>query len=248
MVEHFTNSRGVVLAGRRTIKVADSHDIYVVCHGLARSMDSGFLPELSSQLPYNTFRFDFTGCGLSQGEFSFGEYSREVEDLRDVVAYLRDQGFSVKGVVGHSKGAAVVLMYNARYGDIPLTIRISGRFYMHEAPLGFQARMKDLYDNGFIDQQVDGRDYRYTLEAYLAKSAIDIEAVCRDCRSDVIVIHGERDRIIHVKDAYASITALGPKFAGSYIIPGACHFFLKKQDEVVQAVRLGIETYFLTHS
>jgi pimeloyl-ACP methyl ester carboxylesterase len=71
--------------------------LYVLCHGLKRSMDFDFLPELSAKLPYNTFRFDFTGNGLSQAEFSFGEYSRDVEDLRDAVTYLRSQGFTVKG-------------------------------------------------------------------------------------------------------------------------------------------------------
>jgi hypothetical protein len=40
------------------------------------------------------------------------------------------------------------------------------------------------------------------------KTRIDVEEVCRNCTANVIVIHGEQDRVIHVKDEYATIQAL----------------------------------------
>jgi alpha/beta superfamily hydrolase len=248
MIEYFTNARGVVLAARKTIHDPSSPDIYVLCHGLTGSMDFDFFPELSARLPYNTFRFDFTGNGLSQGEFSFGEYSRDVEDLRDAVTYLRSQGLTVKGVAGHSKAAAIGLMYNQRYGDVPLTIAVSGRFYMQETPPYMQAQLKELFHHGFIVQHSRGRDYRFTLEAFLDKTRIDMQEVCRHCTADVIVIHGEQDRVIHVKDAYATVQALGSSFKMSYFIPEADHVFTHTSAQLIEAVRLSIESYFLIQS
>ena len=40
----------------------------------------------------------------SDGEFEFGNYWKEVEDLRSVILYLKAQGHKVKAILGHSKG------------------------------------------------------------------------------------------------------------------------------------------------
>lgn len=48
---------------------------------------------------------DCSGNGESGGEFEFGNYWKEVEDLRSVVGFVREvKKRSVKAIVGHSKG------------------------------------------------------------------------------------------------------------------------------------------------
>jgi hypothetical protein len=74
----------------------------------------------SSDLPCNTFRFDFRGNGQSGGETGYGNYEEEAEDLQAVVQYLdtrfRESHGPVIGVLGHSKGASVVLIFSRRFG------------------------------------------------------------------------------------------------------------------------------------
>jgi alpha/beta superfamily hydrolase len=74
-----------------------------------------------------TARFDFTGCGESDGEFSYSGYKREVEDLRCVVQWLRADGWQVVCICGHSKAAAAVLTYAALHDDVPLVVNMAGR-------------------------------------------------------------------------------------------------------------------------
>ncbi len=52
----------------------------------------------------------------------------QAEDMRAAVEFLRDQGKTVVGLVGHSKAGSGVILYAAKYDDIPRVVNISGRF------------------------------------------------------------------------------------------------------------------------
>mmetsp|Transcript_9515 Transcript_9515/g.29348 ORF Transcript_9515/g.29348 Transcript_9515/m.29348 type:complete len:580 (-) Transcript_9515:86-1825(-) len=71
-------------------------------------------------LPYNitVFAFDFSGCGLSEGEYiSLGYFERE--DVEAVVSYLDTRGLtSGIGLWGRSMGAATALMYSKRGSEM----------------------------------------------------------------------------------------------------------------------------------
>lgn len=52
----------------------------------------------------------------------------QAEDMRAAVNYLRSQGKSVVGLVGHSKAGSEVILYAGKYDDIPRVVNIAGRF------------------------------------------------------------------------------------------------------------------------
>lgn len=68
---------------------------------------------LNIVLPLNitVFTFDFSGCGMSEGEYiSLGWY--EKDDLKTVIDYLRlTQKVSTIGLWGRSMGAVTALLY-----------------------------------------------------------------------------------------------------------------------------------------
>ncbi|MCH81986.1 hypothetical protein A2U01_0002781, partial [Trifolium medium] len=97
----------------------------------------------------SAFRFDFAGNGESEGSFQYGNYYREVEDLRAIVQHFREKKYVITAIVGHSKvsgesvvfrrfagnvafcrfvGGNVVLLYASKFKDIDTVVNISGRF------------------------------------------------------------------------------------------------------------------------
>lgn len=48
--------------------------------------------------------------------------------MRAATEYLREQRKNVSGLVGHSKAGSGVILYAAKYDDIPRVVNISGRF------------------------------------------------------------------------------------------------------------------------
>lgn len=130
------NSQGLKLAGQ--LDDAAFKDLCILCHGFRSSKE---LPTLIStskaltQAGFSAFRFDFTGNGESEGEFAYGNYWREAEDLRAVVKYWQYRGRTIAALIGHSKGGNAVLLYASKYQDVPNIVNISGRFDLRRGEL-----------------------------------------------------------------------------------------------------------------
>ncbi|KAJ0768860.1 putative alpha/Beta hydrolase [Helianthus annuus] len=93
----------------------------------------------------SAFRFDFAGNGESEGSFQYGNYYREVDDLRAVIQYFEHEKRSVAAIIGHSKAS--------RFNDVHNVVNISGRFDLKR---GIEDRLgKDYLQRikkyGFID-------------------------------------------------------------------------------------------------
>ncbi|KAF0983317.1 hypothetical protein FDP41_010382 [Naegleria fowleri] len=112
--------------------------IAVLCHGLACHKNYFIFPRMESN-EYDTFRFDFSGNGESDGEFSYANYHKEVEDLHCVINYLKEKlNYSKISIIGHSKGGNVVLQYASKYPQElqhGVVVNISGRFDMSKTPM-----------------------------------------------------------------------------------------------------------------
>jgi dienelactone hydrolase len=52
----------------------------------------------------------------------------QVEDVKAAVEFLRSRGLKVVAIVGHSKGAATVLLYHAKYNDVSRVAAVAPRF------------------------------------------------------------------------------------------------------------------------
>lgn len=52
----------------------------------------------------------------SEGSFQYGNYYREVEDLRAVVQHFREVKYEITAIVGHSKGQTMLcLLYETEF-------------------------------------------------------------------------------------------------------------------------------------
>lgn len=74
--------------------------------------------------------FDFSGNGGSEGEWQYCAYSQQVKDLAAAVQFMREQAFEVVGVMGHSMGGDVALLYAVEFHDVEFVVNISGRAIM----------------------------------------------------------------------------------------------------------------------
>jgi dipeptidyl aminopeptidase/acylaminoacyl peptidase len=111
------DSAGITLRGTLHIPdgAAKARPAIVQCHGFGGSSSGAGHPELARALEragYIVLRFDFRGCGASDGDPGNVICLEEVEDLRNAIGFLeRQEGVdkSKIGVIGASLGGAVVL-------------------------------------------------------------------------------------------------------------------------------------------
>ena len=94
-------------------------------HGGNAWKRSEFLNEKGHRLAgegITVLRFDFTGLGESEGEFSDTNFSSNVDDLVAAARYLAEEYQSPKILIGHSLGGAAVLQSASR---IPSAVAVA---------------------------------------------------------------------------------------------------------------------------
>eukprot|EP00775_Hariotina_reticulata_P004323 gene4323-4576_t len=184
---------------------------------------------------------NLSGCAL------FANYAGEVDEIHAAKQFLEHfHSQQVVALLGHSKGGCDVILYAAKYGDIPFVINVAGRFDMKQ---GIAERFgEDVFDRvkaGAVTA-VAQRDDQFYIEFQLTQQdleerfAIDMaeaSAAIKHCK--VLTIHGTADRVIPVED--------GRKFAAqisgsSYVeVAGADHNFRAGPVVVQQLVEAVIE-------
>lgn len=207
----------------------------VLCHGMAASSSWGFLPELAHSIMREVsrincvFRFDFSGCGSSEGVFEFGGYSRLQVDLAAACSLVDTKGFDLDCLIGHSMGANTVLLYAAQndWQAIPNIVSISSRYRMTRG-LPFSAeQMQQLQHSGsFIWRPRSSDpticDIKVTQHTINERLTLDMDVVSK-IKQRCLIAHGTLDTVIPVEDA----THLHSKIARSALrtIDGADHNF-----------------------
>lgn len=98
--------------------------LVIFCHGLAGNLDFHLWPLLAQPLNEHgigVLRFDFNGCGKSEGKFQDMTASNEIYDLLDVIAWARKQPYTANiSILGHSQGGVVAGMAAGRCGAIQI--------------------------------------------------------------------------------------------------------------------------------
>ncbi|KAL3535599.1 hypothetical protein ACH5RR_004060 [Cinchona calisaya] len=220
-----------------------SPGVVVLCHGFLSTKECDIMMNISVALEnegISAFRFDFAGNGESEGSFEYGNYWREVEDLRVVVEYLIGANRRITAILGHSKGGNIVLLYASKYHDICTVVNISGRYKLdrgNEERLGKDV-LERIKRDGHIDVKNSAGDvqYRVTAESMMDRLNTNMHEACllidKECR--VLTVHGSADEVIPVEDA-SGFAKIIPNHK-LRIVEGADHGYTSHQAELASVV------------
>jgi uncharacterized protein len=208
------NARGERLAC--LLDVPSSHaapapaPVAVLVHGFRDSKEghciSTVAAELLARSVFQCVRFDCSGNGESEGTFQFSNYRDEAEDLRAVIVHVRTSlKRRVDCIIGHSKGADVVLLYASKYHDVPFVVNLAARY---EMGAGVEERfgadtVAQLTAAGSVPVTLkDGFKFTLSREALDERLGLDMEAAARaiPAHVQVLTVHGAADKTIPVAD------------------------------------------------
>ncbi|KAL5572466.1 hypothetical protein UlMin_022063 [Ulmus minor] len=235
------NKHGEKLVG--LLNDTGSVEIVILCHGLQATKEHTTMANLAVALEkegISSFRFDFSGNGESEGTFQYGHYQREADDLHAVIQHLSGANRIISGILGHSKGGDVVLLYASRYHDVSTVVNVCGRYDLKRGIVeclgeDFLERIKE---KGYIEikDKKGNVNYRVTEESMMDRLATDMHAAClqidKECR--VLTVHGSADEVIPVEDAL-EFSKIIPNHKLS-IIEGADHGYTSHQAELASIV------------
>lgn len=92
----------------------------ILCHGFRGNLEYHLWPgiiEILNAHGIGVLRFDFNGCGKSEGKFENMTVPNEIDDLMNVIAWVRTQPFTHSiSLAGHSQGGVVCGMAAGQCG------------------------------------------------------------------------------------------------------------------------------------
>lgn len=179
---------------------APSDDWLVFCHGFLSDKTGSYEGRCrrAAEAGYNAVRFDFRGCGDSDGEFVETTLTSRLADLRAVVDHFDPGSYAAFGssfggkVAFHAAitddrvdavAARAPVTYNHTFEDVRATVAAEGEY---------------VYDTG---QRVDGRFF----EDFDRYPFADVVAGL-DC--PVAIFHGGRDDSVDPADSFDAARAL----------------------------------------
>jgi len=167
-----------------------------------------------AEIGYAAAAMTFRGYPGSEGRQEYGK--GEIDDVLNLVAYLRSQDFvdgGRIGMFGYSRGALNTLLACERGSDFSAVV-------LWAVPVDMVAHHAL---NPFIEDLIGGSPHELPQE-YQIRSAINFVPSI-DC--PILIVHGEEDEVIPVKHAYmlASELERNNKDFQMKIYPGEGHVF-----------------------
>ncbi len=211
-------------------KVLKRGPLVIVCHGFTGSKEGGGRAfDMAVQLSgfgYSCLLFDFAGCGESEGRWAELTLTRQIADLKSMVDWGREAGFSPIIVNGRSFGGTTALCYAAADPEVGgvCTWAAAGRlrplfteFILPDYPASpGQVALDGVNDNegGYIN-----KEFFDDLDRY------DVPACARRISPrPLLLLHGTADDVVPPADARLIKQTAG-KNARLEIISGADHRF-----------------------
>jgi len=225
---HFYNQQGEKLAG--TLHLPDRSDECGVIFGhcFTCSRHTRIIRQACNELAAAgvlALRFDFSGNGQSEGEFSASNYSKQIAEMQAAADVIAEKGARRIGLAGHSMGAVIAVLTAARTRTVKAVCALAGRLSGLNATHFFSKKqLKELEDTGRVSFNSRGRSLQLSTKFFADAGQYDLSKTVKSLQTPLMVIHGDADEIIPVQDAYLAKT-LNPEYTELVVIPGADHMF-----------------------
>jgi putative redox protein len=231
----FKNAEGITLSARLELPAtSEPHAYAIFAHCFTCNKNFTAVRNISRALTQHGFavvRFDFTGLGDSEGDFSDTHFSSNISDIEAVSHYLTEHFEAPKLLIGHSLGGAAVLMAATQLSSVNAVVTIGAPSDPAHVKHLFGTQLLSIKNDGDAEVSIGGRPF------VIKKQFVDdlenqkIEGSIKALRRPLLVMHSPQDTVVGIANA-AEIyqEAMHPK---SFIsLDGADHMLSNKADSI----------------
>lgn len=201
----FPNAEGQSLAGALETPDNGSPSAYAVfAHCFTCGKDIAAASRIAralSQHGIGVLRFDFTGLGNSDGDFSNSNFSSNVADLVAAARFLEQEYRTPSLLVGHSLGGAAVLAAAHELPDVAAIATIGAPATAKHLSRLFEGSLEDIRSRG--SAVVTLGDRRFPIKSQFVD---DLERFAdtshiESLRRPLLIFHSPVDRIVSIEEA-----------------------------------------------
>ncbi len=146
-------------------------------------------------------RFDFTGLGHSEGEFSNTSFTSNVGDLIAACRYLDSEGMPPSLLIGHSLGGAAVLKAASQMDQIKGVVTLGAPFDPAHVTHNFADALPEIIEKGSAEVSLGGRPFRIGKTFVEDVAEGELTSAIAKLNAALLVMHAPKDAIVGIENA-----------------------------------------------
>ena len=201
----FENSSGHKLAALLDQPVDDQPVAYALfAHCFTCSKNYKGVARVSRALAAEgiaVLRFDFTGLGESEGDFSDTTFSSNVSDLLAAAEFMGQELEAPKILIGHSLGGAAVLQAASRIPSAAAVVTIAAPSSLDHLAGLIRSSSSEIESAGEAEVKIGGRPFKIRREFLDDLSAVNMDEAISGLGKALMVFHSPRDSTVGIEHA-----------------------------------------------
>jgi pimeloyl-ACP methyl ester carboxylesterase len=211
----FKGSRGHELAARLDLPNGDIKAYGLFAHCFSCSKDLSAVNRISRALNDDgiaVFRFDFTGLGQSEGNFSNTNFTSNVNDILSAAEHMREHLAPPAVMMGHSLGGAATFIAANQVPEVRAVATIGAPANAVNVLKQFGDDLKTIEQEGEADVLLGGRPFVIKKQFVDDARSQDLLAEVASLKKPLLVMHSPIDNTVdidHARQIYEA--AMHPK-------------------------------------
>jgi len=233
----FPNSNGENLAANLELPEGQPRAYALFAHCFSCSKDLAGVSRISRRLREKgvaILRFDFTGLGHSEGDFSNTNFSSNVDDLLSASAFLRQHYHAPSLLIGQSLGGAAVLSSAPQIPEAKAVVTIGAPSDTDHVKHLFVGQLDEIEKNGFAEVSLGGRKFKIKKQFIEDISENHVLKKVANMDKSLLIFHSPQDETVSIE--HAAKIYMAAKHPKSFIsLDGADHMLTNKEDSAYVA-------------
>ncbi|MFA7325844.1 MAG: bifunctional alpha/beta hydrolase/OsmC family protein [Candidatus Kapaibacterium sp.] len=229
----FKNSDGLELSARLELPIDRkpvSYAIFAHCFTCNKNLTA--VTNITRELTNSGFavlRFDFTGLGESEGDFSETNFSSNIDDLVCAADYLATNYGEPTLIVGHSLGGAASIFAATIIDSIKAVATIGAPSSPDHVKHLFEEDITQIETQGSAKILLAGRPFEVKKQFLDDISSKNMKATLANLNKAILIMHSPQDTTVGISNAAEIYT--NAKHPKSFVtLDGADHLLMNSRD------------------
>lgn len=200
----FTGAFGDTLSAKLDWPEGDIKSWVLFAHGFSIGKDLKPARTIAKALVddgYAMMRFDFTGLGESEGNFSDTNFTSNCEDLRHAAGYLRDNFKAPCVMIGHSFGGTAVLKVADEIPECKAIATIGSPCDTTHIVHQFADQIEEIEEEGQAKVLLGGRPFIIKEQFLDDINNHDVAAEIATLNRALMIFHSPQDAVVGIDNA-----------------------------------------------
>jgi uncharacterized OsmC-like protein/alpha/beta superfamily hydrolase len=200
----FAGHDGSLLAARVDVPAAPPRAWALFAHCFSCSKDILAAREITAALVeqgIGVLRFDFTGLGNSEGDFSNTNFSTNVQDLVAAAAWLEAAHGGPQLLIGHSLGGAAVIVAAHEIAQVKAVATIGAPSDAAHVINAIRTHVETIEDEGEAEVELAGRAFVLKRQFLEDVRGAKVTEAAASLKRPLLVLHAPLDETVGIDNA-----------------------------------------------